>query len=264
MDTPAGATLAGLTEITPLILTYNEAPNIARCLEPLGWASHVVVLDSGSTDGTPDIVRRFPNAALHTRAFDDHTSQWNHGVSLVRTPWVLALDADYVVPESLPAEAGALVSDAGLDAAFVTFRYRILGRALRAALYPSRAILLRRDRCRYEPDGHTQRLAIPGRSVTMISVVDHDDRKPLSRWLASQDKYALLEVEKLLAAKARRLSFQDRLRRTIILGPPAVFLYTLIVKGALFDGWPGWYYTFQRTLAEMLLSLRLLDKKLRG
>lgn len=260
MDGRGGGAVA---EITPLILTCDEAPNIARCLESLTWAPRVIVLDSGSTDGTPEIVRGFPNAEIHTRIFDNHTAQWNHGVSLVRTPWVLSLDADYVLAESFAAEAGAVVQQAGLDAAFSTFRYRIFGRPLRASLYPSRAVLFRTDRCRYEPDGHTQRLTIPGRSVVMTSVIDHDDRKPLSRWLASQDKYAVLEVDKLLATPRERLSFQDRLRRSVVLGPPAVFAYTLIVKGALFDGWPGWYYTLQRTLAELLLSLRLLDRRLR-
>ena len=255
--------VSGVADITPLVLTYNEAPNIARCLDHLGWAGRIVVLDSGSTDDTVSIARRFPNAEVHTRPFDNHTAQWNHGLSLVTTGWALSLDADYIVPESFPLEAARVVSDARVDAATVSFRYLIFGRPLRASLYPPRAVLFRPGRCRYESDGHTQRLAVPGTPVSMTSVFDHDDRKPLGRWLSSQDKYSVLEVEKLLAAPADRLTIQDRLRRSIVLGPPAVFLYTLVLKGALFDGWPGWYYTLQRTVAEILLSLHLLDRRLR-
>jgi len=38
----------------------------------------------------------------------------------------------------------------------------------------------------------------------------------------------------------------------------------LLARGLIFDGWNGWYYSFQRTVAEMMLSLRLLEAKLRG
>ena len=249
--------------ITPLVLTYNEAANIERCLQRLTWASRIVVLDSGSTDQTVEIVRRFPNAELHTRPFDNHTAQWNHGISLVGTDWVLSLDADYLVPESFVPESARVTADAGLDAAFVAFRYVILGRPLRASLYPKRPVLFRRDRCRYEPDGHTQKLAIPGRSTTLGSVFDHDDRKSLGHWLNAQGRYSVLEADKLLGTPAEQLTLQDRVRRSVIFGPPAVFTYTLLVRGAIFDGWPGWYYTFQRTIAEMLLSVHLLDRRLR-
>ena len=58
------------------------------------------------------------------------------------------------------------------------------------------------------------------------------------------------------------LSLHDRIRRTLILGPIVVFGYTLLVKMAILNGWAGWYYTFQRTLAEIMLSLRLIEKKI--
>jgi hypothetical protein len=91
--------------------------------------------------------------------------------------------------------------------------------------------------------------------------IDHDDRKPLSRWIASQDKYALLEAEKLLASDPAMLRLQDRLRRTGWAAVPAALVYTLLVKGTLLDGWRGWFYTLQRVLAEIMLALRLLEKR---
>jgi glycosyltransferase involved in cell wall biosynthesis len=252
---------ARLADITVLILTLNEARNIARCLDRLTWARRVVVLDSFSSDDTVEIARRYANVDVHTREFDDHAAQWNHGLSLAATPWVLSLDADYLVPESFPAEALKATSQSDLSAAFARVRYCVYGRPLRASLYPPRAVLFRREACRYQADGHTQRLVVPGRTITLDTPFDHDDRKSLNRWLESQGKYSRLEATKLLSNQ--NLTFQDRLRRTMVLAPPAIFIYTLIGKGALLDGWPGWYYTLQRTLAEMLLSLHLLDRRLR-
>src|SRR5690606_27984135 len=91
------------------------------------------------------------------------------------------------------------------------------------------------------------------------SFIDHDDRKPLSRWLASQDKYMVLEVQKLLNTPMHQLSRTDRIRRRKTLAPLLALVYCLFYKKLIIDGWPGWYYTFQRVLAETLLSLRLIE-----
>jgi hypothetical protein len=111
------------------------------------------------------------------------------------------------------------------------------------------------------PDGHTQILEINGPVGHVHAPIDHDDRKPLSRWFQSQLKYAVLEAEKLTATSSSE-GLPDRVRRLIWPAVPAVFLYTLLVKRVILDGWPGLFYVLQRTFAEMILSLVLLEKKL--
>ncbi len=250
-------------DITPLVLTFNEEPNLRRCLGRLSWAQRVVVLDSGSPDGTAAIAAEFANVEFLTRLFDDHTRQWNHGLDQTRTPWVLALDADYVLGPGFEKELSALPEDADCDAFFASFRYLIFGRPLRACLYPPRAVLFRRDRCRYVQDGHTQLLHVTGATKRLETKIDHDDRKPLSRWLASQDKYAVLEAAKLMAlVGSSPIRLQDQVRRWIVVAPWLTLLYTLLVRGSLLDGWPGIFYAFQRSLAELVLSLRLLEARL--
>jgi glycosyltransferase involved in cell wall biosynthesis len=248
--------------ITPVILSYNEAANIGRCLERLTWAQRVVVVDSGSTDETAEIVARFANAELVVRAFDNHTAQWNFGVDQVQTSWVLSLDADYLLTDAFIAELRALGVPDDIDAVYAPFRYCVFGRPLRACLYPPRAVLFRKEHCRYIADGHTQLLHVPGKSLAITAAIDHDDRKPLSRWFVSQDKYAALEVGKLLAADPANLRIQDKLRLKMIYAPLITLLYTLFARGVIFDGWRGWFYAFQRMLAELMLSLRLLERRL--
>ena len=253
-----------LEQITPLILTYNEEPNLRPCLERLRWASDVVVIDSGSTDATKQIAAEFPNTHLIVRPFDDHTSQWNFGIDAAKTNWILSLDADYVLEAGFEQELAALSPADDIAAFYAAIRYLIHGRPLRASLYLPRAVLFRKDRCRYEKDGHTQLLRINGRHEHLQTRIGHDDRKPLSRWFASQDKYARLEAEKLMSMPSSSLRLQDRIRRTMVLGPVFVLLYTLLARGAVLDGWRGCYYAFQRTTAEIMLSLHLLEKKLTG
>ena len=88
-----------LDQITPLILTYNEAPNIARALAGVSWAKDIVVVDSFSDDETVAIAKSFPQVRVFQRTFDNHRNQWEFGLKEtgITTPWVLALDADYVV-----------------------------------------------------------------------------------------------------------------------------------------------------------------------
>jgi glycosyltransferase involved in cell wall biosynthesis len=250
-----------LEEITALILTYNEAPNLARTLARLIWAHEVVVLDSFSADATKEIAAAFPNVRFAERSFDDHTTQWNHGLDLCHTEWVLALDADYVLGAGFEDELAGL--NAAADAYDAGFRYLIFGKSLRASLYPPRAVLFAKSRCRYVQDGHTQLLHVPGELGHLGTKIDHDDRKPLTRWLSSQDKYALLEADKLAVANPAKLRLQDKLRLTCWAAVPASLIYTLLVKGTLWDGWRGWYYALQRILAEMLLALRLIERKMK-
>src|SRR5258706_12991553 len=102
-----------LDQITPVILTWNEAPNIGRNLDRLGWAREIVVLDSGSDDDTQAIAQRYPNVRWLTRMFDSHERQWTYAVQEtgIATPWVLRLDADYIVPQATIDEIAALTPD---------------------------------------------------------------------------------------------------------------------------------------------------------
>ncbi|HVX09733.1 MAG TPA: glycosyltransferase family 2 protein [Pirellulales bacterium] len=253
-----------LSQITPLILTYNEAPNIERALEKLRWAEEVVVLDSFSSDETENIARSFANVVFAQRHFDSFAAQCNFGLERIKTEWVLSMDADYIVTDPFQDEISKLSSESGVAAYFARFRYCIAGHPLHGTLYPPRPVLFRKSNGRYVQDGHAHKLVFDGPSRFLQGHLLHDDRKPLSRWLDSQRAYARLEADKLLAHPVKARSLADRLRCLIWPAAPAAFVYTLLVKGCLFDGWPGWYYTLQRTYAELLLSLELLDRKVSG
>src|SRR6185312_10191519 len=134
-----------LDQITPLILTYNEAPNIARCLAGLSWAKDIVVLDSFSDDETVQIARSVANVRVVQRPFDTHRNQWEFGLRKtgITTPWVLALDADYVVTDELSAELENLQPDPDTAGYRAKFIYCINGRKLRSGIYPPVTVLYR-------------------------------------------------------------------------------------------------------------------------
>jgi Glycosyltransferases involved in cell wall biogenesis len=247
--------------VTPMILAWNEAANIRRCLSALRWARRVVVVDSFSDDATRDICGEFSNVEIVQRRFDSFARQANFGLSQIRTEWVLSLDADYVVPGDWCERMEAL-SDADVAGYSTPFTYCVFGRALRGTVYPPRTVLYRRASALYEDDGHTQRVKIDGRVERLDARIAHDDRKPLARWFASQARYVREEADKFELTTS--LSFPDRVRRAIVFAPGLMFGYCLLVRGCIFEGWPGWYYAMQRACAEMMLSIELLDRRLRG
>lgn len=248
-----------LEQITPLILTFNEAPNIDRTLQRLTWAKQIVVIDSYSTDSTLAILQSYSQVQLFQREFDNHENQWNYGLEQVKTEWVLSLDADYLLTDDLISELATLPKDSLANGYLVRFKYCVFGKPLRETLLPPREVLFRTEKAVYVNDGHTQLLQVDGRSEMLQSYIYHDDRKPLSRWLWAQDRYMKIEVKKLLETPVNELSFGDRLRRQKIIAPFVIFFYCLILKQGIFDGWAGWYYALQRTLAEILLSIHLIE-----
>lgn len=255
-----------LAEITPVLLTHNEAANIGRTLSRVAWAPDIVVVDSGSTDETLDMVRAFPQVRVFHRPFDDHANQWQFAMheTGIRTSWVLRLDADYIVPDALVDEIAELQADAPVSAYRVAFDYAIHARKLRASLYPPNVVLLRRGRFSIEDAGHTERWIASGAVKDLHARIMHDDRKPLSHWFASQRHYARREADYLLRGDPRALKRSDRVRRMAWPAPLAVFCYVLILKGCILDGWPGWYYALQRLFAETMIALELIDRRLRA
>jgi glycosyltransferase involved in cell wall biosynthesis len=251
---------------TAIILTLNEASNIGRTLSRLSWLDDIVVVDSGSTDGTAEIAARHPGVRVVQRPFTTHEEQWNFALreTGIAAEWVLAIDADFVLSDALVDEIKALEPDAQTHGYWVSFDYCINGQRLRGAAYPPVAVLYRRERARYEQDGHTQRVRIDGTIGQLTGRIMHDDRKPIGHWLAAQSRYMRLEADKLATTPASALSAIDRARLALVVMPPAMFVYCYLLRGGVLDGIPGLYYALQRSAAETILSLFLLERRLLG
>jgi glycosyltransferase involved in cell wall biosynthesis len=251
-----------LADITVLVLTYNEEANIERTLAGLRWASRIVVVDSGSTDGTLKLLARQPRVTVYHRSFDTHARQWTFGLreTGISSGWILALDADYRLPDELVLELGRLDPSPNVAGYRARFIYAIDGKPLRGSLYPSAVVLFRHDQAEYFQDGHTQRLRVRGGVVELHSAIWHDDRKSFSQWRNAQLRYMALEAGKLRATPLPDLSWPDRARR-LLLGPLLVLPYCLFLKGLILDGMAGLKYTYQRVYAEVLLARALVTMR---
>jgi glycosyltransferase involved in cell wall biosynthesis len=251
-----------LDQITPVLLTFNEAENIGRTLSHLRWAKDIVVVDSQSTDETLSILQRFKQVRVFQRSFSTHGEQWLYAMEEtgIRTAWVLRLDADYQVTEALIAEMAALDAEAPMSAYRVGFDYAIFSHRLLSSLYPANTILLRRDRLSVRDKGHTEVWSVNGPVGVLRARIIHDDWKSTEHWTAAQGRYMRRELDRL---RRDQTGLRDWLRLRPPLMPIVVLFYCLFVKGLVLNGRAGIFYTLQRVSAEAVLSLMILEEKLR-
>jgi glycosyltransferase involved in cell wall biosynthesis len=243
------------------MITYNEAPNIRRTLAQLLWAQRIVVVDSGSTDGTIEMLRSYPQVEVFHHPFVDFAGQCNCGLARIASPWVLSLDADYELSDQLVDELAGLTPPQNVVGYRARFVYRIYGRSLRGSLYPPRAVLYRKAGAYYRAEGHAHRVVLDGPVLPLNGPIYHDDRKPLARWYTAQQRYAGTEADYLLKAPSGALRRPDKVRLMAWLAPFAVLFYVLVVKRCALDGRAGWRYALQQMTAEMLVAMEILDRR---
>jgi glycosyltransferase involved in cell wall biosynthesis len=225
-----------MSRVSVITLTMNEALNIAECLESVRWADEIIVVDSGSTDGTIEEARCH-TASIFTIAWPGYGAARNFALSKATGEWVLWLDADERVTPELGEEIrGILASgDEGVAGYAIARRAYFLGRWIKhCGWYPSRVVrLFRRERGRFTETRVHERLQLEGLVRDSRHDLLHFTDPTLHHYLAKFNRYTALGAEDLHAA-GRRFSLADLLVR-----PPFHFIKMYLLRGGFLDGLPG-------------------------
>jgi glycosyltransferase involved in cell wall biosynthesis len=265
-----------------LILTLNEERNLPRCLASVTSCDDLVVLDSGSTDGTVAIART-AGAQVVARPFDNFAGQRNYAQREIafHHPWVFHLDADEQFTPELFAECRARATDpaANLDGYFVAPKMLWQGRWIpHCTDFPAyQARFVRAPEFVFAEVGHGQREAPAMRLGRMQANYLHDlSAGGEAEWLAKHRRYACAEAEHHFhtAAGGERLwpelFARDPLRRRralkrlsyVLPARPALrFVYQYLLRGGFLDGTAGLHYCrllarYEGFTAEALRALR--------
>jgi N-acetylglucosaminyl-diphospho-decaprenol L-rhamnosyltransferase len=234
--------------LTVIVLTLNEERHIADCLRTASQLTNrVLVLDSGSTDRTLDIARKFGTEIRH-RDFDGYASQRNAAIGMADTDWILFLDADEYLPDELIEEISHVLVDPPPE----VHGYRIArdnrfgDRTLRGGgWWPDAQLrLFRRGYGCYDTSIQVhEHLQLSGNEASLESPMVHINFDSFSEFRSIQRRYTHLQADQHLA------NGEIGRRRTIIGRPVREFWRRFItlegyrdgVLGLGLAGSMGWY-----------------------
>ncbi|MBK6684855.1 MAG: glycosyltransferase family 2 protein [Deltaproteobacteria bacterium] len=234
MSDPADPEVA----LTGLVICHNEVGRIGACLASLEFCDEILVIDSGSTDGTLAIASQ-AGARIVQRPFLNFADQKDAGRALARGRWVLVIDADEVVSADLQQEVRSIADrggEPGIDAYRMPFRNHFRDTWVRrAGYYPDPHVrLLRRDRAHFDPATPVhEKVRVQGGIGDLRGHVDHHSFVSLDHFLAKSSRYAD-RFARAAYAEGRRAGAVDIFLHTL-----GRFVRAYVVKGGFLEGTLG-------------------------
>jgi glycosyltransferase involved in cell wall biosynthesis len=273
-----------VVSVSVLILTLDEAINIAACIDSVSWSDDIVVLDSLSRDDTRDIATKL-GARVVQRAFDNWSAHQNWAVQNIefRHPWVLYLDADERCTAELRDEVLRRATAVAPEAAFrVRRKDFFMGRWLKhAQLYPTWLVRVFRPR-RIQYERLVNPVARVDGDIGMLDghLLHYPFSHGIAHWIARHNRYSDMEAVEARRARTsnggagRLLSSDPNERRRALKDlffklparPAVKFLYYYAWRRGFLDGRAGLTYATLQAFYEYMIRCkeRELGRRERG
>lgn len=224
--------------ISAAIICLNEEHNISCCLDALSWCDEIVVVDSGSTDRTLQIVERFNGTKVLYRRFDTYIAQKNFALDHCQHDWVLSVDADEILPGKLIEEIQGLSFDV---AGYFVGRRSFLGdqEIKYGSWNPDYKLrLFRRSVGRWGGSNPHERVLLEGPTQRLTTRMLHYSYRTRQEFLDRNRKYMRMLVE-----------HQSRPDKRTYLGEPILhgwgnFVKSYILRRGFLDGPAGLYIAY--------------------
>ncbi len=248
-----------MNRLSVAMICYNEEAILEKSLSAVQWADEIVVVDSFSTDRTPQIARQYTDKVVQ-REWQGYGRQKNLALDLVTCPWVLSLDADEVVSPELAAEIRKLLAGRPDRAGYRIPRVSwYLGRPLRHVWYPDRKLrLFRTGQVTWGEESVHESLFLDGPEGRLSAPLAHYSFASIEEHIRTLQRYTTLGARDLLRA-GRSFSF---LR---LLGSPLVlFVKQFFLKRGFLDGLPGLIACVLSGMHEFVKYSKLYELEKRG
>ena len=224
-----------MPKVSVTIITLNEAAHIAAAIDSVSWADEILVVDSGSTDGTPEMARA-KGATVVCREWPGWVEQKNFAAGQAAHDWIFSLDADERVPPPLAGEIRELLSGdppmRGYRVPRVTFH---LGKWIRTTdFYPDyQTRLYDRRAARWRGKYVHESVSVDGPVGRFRHDLEHYSFRDLRDQLDRVNHYTTLAAQQMHEA-GRRAGLFD-----LAIHPPAAFLRNYLLRLGILDGTPG-------------------------
>lgn len=223
--------------LSAMIITYNEQNHIADVMKGLGFADEIIVVDSFSTDRTPELVAQFDNAKFIQHKFVDYTSQRNFAIDCAKNPWILFLDADERLTDELRDEIIETIQRKDAKSAYLFYRTFIFeNQKLNFSGWQTDKIfrLFQKDKARYTTERLVhEKLTVEGTIGKLKNKLIHFSYTDYESYKGKMVSYGKLKAkeEYLRGVKPNFYHFY--------LHPAYKFLYQFLVRLGFLDGRKG-------------------------
>jgi hypothetical protein len=245
-----------MAKLSVIIITKNEAENIRACIGSVAWADEIIVVDSGSSDGTPDICREL-GAKVYECDWPGFGPQKNRALDYATGDWVLSLDADERVPPELRAEIQSAVIGGRADAYEIPRLSSFCGRYIHHSGWRPDYVtrLFKRGAGRFSDDLVHERVIVTGSTGKLKNSILHESFRDAEELLAKINQYSSAGAL-MLHKKNRTASLKQAVAHALW-----AFLRSYILRAGFLDGREGFMLavstaegTYYRYVKLMLLA----------
>jgi len=242
--------------ISTVVISYNEADNIARCLQSVAaFSDEIIVVDSLSDDGTPDIARQYTDRVI-SHEWLGYGHQKRLAMEHARGDWIFSIDADEAASPALQQEIAAL--DFVADGYDMPRKVWYLGRWIEhSGWYPGYILrLFRRDRGEFTAHSVHEYVKVDGKVGRLRGDLYHYSYRDISHHLHKMNDFTSLSAREMFDDGRRSRAYQ------VTLQPFLEFLKVYFSKKGFLDGLPGMiistlhaYYVFLKYAKLFELNL---------
>jgi hypothetical protein len=240
--------------LSAVLITRDAAAQLPPCLASLGFCDEIVVVDSGSIDGTPELAQRL-GARVITGEWRGFGPQKQFAVEQAKNDWVLCIDADERVAEPLRRAIEAELAQPRHAAYRFARCNRFMGRYLRHGEgYPDWSLrLFDRRRARWSDDAVHEKVITDAEIGTLSGDLMHDSAESLDAYLAKQNRYSTLAAEAAIARGRRGSALQ------LLASPLLRFVKFYFLRLGFLDGLPGLVHILIGCVASFAKYAKMLN-----
>ena len=230
------------SSISVILITKNEAANIRDCLQSVSWADEVIVVDSGSTDGTPQIAQEM-GAKVYSHDWPGFGPQKNRALGYASKEWVFSIDADERVTPEQRAELECAMKEGNADGYFCPRLSQFCGTFIHhSGWYPDYVLrLFKRGKGRFSDSLVHESIILEGRSAKLKIPLLHYSYLTMADVERKVEHYSDAAARQMFQAGKRT----NRIRA--ISSGTWAFIRTYVVRLGMLDGSAG----FQIALMNM-------------
>ena len=238
-----------------LIITKNSAETIEACLQSVTFAQEIIVLDSGSTDSTVEICRKY-TSHVHQTDWPGFGPQKNRALALATGDWIFSIDSDEWIDDALKNEMLAAMQQTGATVFSIPRRNQYCGKWIRYGdVGRDRVIrLFKRGSARFSDDIVHETVLTDQPIKKLHALLFHNSYRSLSELMSRMNRYTSLSAE-IRHKKGKKTSFSKA-----ILSSLWAFIRSYFIRAGLLDGKMGFMVAVSSAESSYYRHLKLMER----